>query len=85
MALRGAQKHYRIVDIHRRHFDETARLCDPGMNMDAVIDDIVESTPRVIDDVGGRLPRGFPMGVFDVVTSNAAKAAVALRRRARAR
>jgi len=55
------------------------------MNMEAIIDEVVESTPRVINDVGGRLPRGFPMGVFDIVTSNAAKAAVALRRNAHAR
>jgi serine/threonine-protein kinase HipA len=74
MALRGAQKHYRLADIGRRHFNATARLCGLGKDMDSIIDDVVERTPRVIDDVGAKLPKGFPMHVFDAITKGAAGA-----------
>jgi serine/threonine-protein kinase HipA len=46
MAMRGTQKHYRIADIGRRHFDAKARLCGFGRDMDAIIEDIVERTPE---------------------------------------
>jgi serine/threonine-protein kinase HipA len=81
MALRGTTKHYRIVDIDRRHFNATARLCGLGKDMDAIIDDVVERTPRVIDDVGARLPKGFPARVFDVITKEMSKAAKQMGRR----
>jgi serine/threonine-protein kinase HipA len=80
MALRGAQKHYRIADIDRRHFNATARLCGLGKDMESIIDDVVEKTPRVIDDVGSRLPKGFPERLFDVITKGAARAAEGLER-----
>ncbi len=68
MAVRGTQKHYRIADIGRRHFNATARLCGLGKNMDAIIDDVVERTAIVIDEVGARLPKGFPTRVFETTT-----------------
>jgi serine/threonine-protein kinase HipA len=80
MALRGTTKHYRIVEIERRHFNETARLCGLGKDMDGIIDDVVERTPGVIDDVGARLPRGFPGRLFDTVTEGLRKGAGQMRR-----
>jgi serine/threonine-protein kinase HipA len=79
MALRGAQKHYRLVDIRRRHFNEPARLCGLGRDMDAIIDDVVERTPHVIDTVAAKLPRGFPAQVFDTITKGLRRAADELR------
>jgi serine/threonine-protein kinase HipA len=81
MALRGTKKHYRIVEIERRHFSETARLCGLGTDMDGIIDDVVERTPGVIDDVGARLPKGFPARVFDAITEGLRKGAGQMRRR----
>ncbi len=68
MALRGTQKHYRLVEIGRRHFNATARLCGLGRDMDAIIDDVVEQTPKAIDEVGAQLTKGFPVRLFDVIT-----------------
>lgn len=68
MALRGTRKHYRIDEIGRRHFNETARLCGLGKDMNAIIDRIVEATPTVIEQVGASLPKGFPARVFDTIT-----------------
>ena len=81
MALRGTDKHYRIDPTDRRHFNETARRCGLGKDMEAIIDDVVERTPRVIDDVGAKLPKNFPMRLFEVITKGAARAAIQLARR----
>lgn len=40
MPLRGKNKHYRIVDVSRHHFNATARLC--GLNRD--MEDIITAT-----------------------------------------
>jgi serine/threonine-protein kinase HipA len=80
MALRGTQKHYRIADIRRRHFDATARLCGLGEGMDALVDEIVERTPGVIDEVGARLPRGFPARVFETIAAGLRKGAEEMQR-----
>lgn len=68
MALRAAQKHYRVADIGRRHFNATARLCGLGKDMDVIIDDVVERTRAVIAEIGGRLPKGFPTQLFEMIT-----------------
>jgi serine/threonine-protein kinase HipA len=67
MALHAKSKHYRIHDITRRHWTETARRCGFGRDMDDIIDDVRSRVPRVIDQVGGGLPRGFPARIFDAI------------------
>ncbi len=78
MALRGTKKHYRIDEIRRRHFDETARACGLGGEMEAIIAEVVAKTPAVIDAVAAALPKGFPEAVFESVTKGLAKSADAL-------
>lgn len=80
MALRGANKHYRIAEIARRHFNMTARQCGLGPDMEALITEVVEKTPAVIDEVGAKLPKGFPAELFDKITSGLQKAAKQLDR-----
>jgi serine/threonine-protein kinase HipA len=80
MAVRGTHKHYWIDEIDRRHFNATARLCGLGRDMDAIIDDVVDRTPRIIDEVGADLPTGFPARVFDVITKGTTGAAERLKR-----
>jgi len=75
MALRGKQKHYRIAEIRRRHFNVTARVCGLGENMERIISDVIEKTPLVIERIGGELPRGFPEELFDSITGGLARAA----------
>jgi serine/threonine-protein kinase HipA len=75
MALRGKNKHYRLVDIRRPHFTETAKLCGLGGDMGHIIDEVVASTPAIIDKVGAMLPRGFPEALFASVTTGLMKAA----------
>ena len=75
MVLRGTHKHYRIAEITRRHFNLAAQQCGLGSNMEPIIADVIASTPSVIERVGSNLPLGFPVKVFDVVTTELQKAA----------
>lgn len=74
MALRDGSKHYRVDAIRRRHFVATARAIGMGRAIEGLVDELAASTPRVIDAVGARLPGGFPMGLFESVTTGMRRA-----------
>jgi serine/threonine-protein kinase HipA len=80
MAVRGKGKHYRLVEIRRRHFNETARQCGLGVDMESIIADIVTKVPPAIESVAAKLPPGFPAKLFDSVTSRLDRAIRALER-----
>ncbi len=80
MALHGTNKHYKLAEIERRHFNATAQRCGLGTNMEPIIADVIDKTPSVIESVGAKLPRGFPEDVFDSVTTGLRKAAKELER-----
>jgi serine/threonine-protein kinase HipA len=65
MGVRDRNKHYRIAEIQRRHFNATAQQCGHGLDMEALIADIVARTPHVIEEVGRDLPESFPMQLFE--------------------
>lgn len=75
MALLGTNKHYRVAEISRRHFNLTAQRCGLGGDMEAIIADVIARTPAVVSSVGANLPPGFPGKVFEVVTKALLKAA----------
>lgn len=83
MAVRGKNKHYRIADIRRDHFNTTARACGLGHDMNDIIDEVVETTPLAIDQVGNNLPKGFPTSVFSSITAGLEKASRSLEAAAR--
>lgn len=60
MAIWGASKHYRMRDIKRSHFNETARLCRYRPTAEPLIEDILARTAAVIDTVANALPPQFP-------------------------
>jgi serine/threonine-protein kinase HipA len=82
MAVRGANKHYRVSEIERRHFNMTAQQCGFGPDMEPILEDVVTRTPAVIEGVGASLPKGFPEEVFVSVTGGLEKSAERLRRMA---
>ena len=69
MAMHGKNVHYRLKEIQRRHFNETARRCGLGDNMESIIQDIIERTPSVLSQAGSNLPQGFPAEVFDIIAT----------------
>lgn len=80
MALLGANKHYRVLEVSRRHFDLTARRCGFGGDMESIITDVIARTPAVVSAVGSNLPPSFPGEVFEVVTKALLKGAQQLER-----
>jgi serine/threonine-protein kinase HipA len=73
LALRGTHKHYRLAEIERRHWNAAAKACGFGLDMEALISEVIETAPRAIELVGAKLPRGFPEQLFDVITSGVLK------------
>lgn len=70
MAMRGKNKHYDLASIQRRHFIETAKKCGFGdIAMEAAVADIIALTPKVIEEVGRKLPESFPLHVFDSIAA----------------
>ncbi len=66
MAVEGKSRHYRWTDIHARHWIDTGKRC--GLtNMPALIAEIVEHTPSVIDRVASALPPTFPSQIADTI------------------
>ena len=64
----GLERHYRILDIHRRHFVETAVAA--GVNAttaNSLIDEIVEKTPKAIHAAVKTLPADFPGQLADSI------------------
>jgi serine/threonine-protein kinase HipA len=64
MAVRGKHTHYRLHDIQRRHFIETASRCGLGSGMEQIIDEVSGHSEAVLEQVGRTLPPGFPEDVF---------------------
>lgn len=75
MAVVGKNKHYRMADIQRRHFNSTAAKYFLRNDAEDVIERVLERTPGAIEAVAKRLPAGFPgqlaSAVFDGLTNAA--------------
>ncbi|HKY37624.1 MAG TPA: type II toxin-antitoxin system HipA family toxin [Polyangiaceae bacterium] len=82
MALHGKNRHYRLAEIRRHHFDATARLCGLGPDMSAIIEATIDATPKVIDRVEKELPSGFPARIFETITHGLLRASQTLKRAA---
>lgn len=70
----GDSNHYRVRDLQRRHFIESAKICRiDAEQMELIIDEVIADTPGVIDDVSNRLPTGFPQQVANSIFSGLQK------------
>jgi serine/threonine-protein kinase HipA len=83
MAVRGKRKHYRLSEIRRRHFNDAARACGFGRDMEDLISKMIEGTPGVIERVRAELSSDFPEHVFDTITNGLARSARTLANDAR--
>ncbi len=76
MALNGKNKHYTWNEIMPRHwFDEARKIGFPESEMQAIIDNSLNSINSVIDDVISRLPVGFPEDISNPIFDGIKKAA----------
>lgn len=77
----GKSRHYKISEIFRRHWLQTAKLARFSQaEMEAILDDVYESTPAVIDSVRKKLPKGFPKEVAETIFSGMMSSLSALRK-----
>jgi serine/threonine-protein kinase HipA len=82
MAVRTRNAHWRVKDIHRRHWLELGTrhgvVSAEGQPAQAVIDDLVARTPEVLAQVRALLPPGFPAEVADSIFTGVEEAATRL-------
>jgi serine/threonine-protein kinase HipA len=69
MAVEGGNRHYLIHDIHRWHWIGMAESLGLGDRAAAMIEDLIERTPRALDALTKRLPEDFPAALFDNVAN----------------
>ncbi len=68
MAVRGSANYYRLETIQRRHWIAQAQQVGLGAAAaERLIEEIIESTQSVIDEVGKLLPDDFPMDMAEAV------------------
>ena len=67
MAVRGKNPHWKMRDVLRRHWNESARRNGMGDSAETILADLLEKTPGVIATVGARLPPEFPAHVAELI------------------
>ena len=75
MALEGKNRHYRWVEISRRHLERTAHQCGIGDEGQQIIEQLINETPSVVEKVRGALPRDFPPAQSQAILDGVAAAA----------
>lgn len=78
MALLGKNRHYEMDTIFRRHFNSTARQLWQGENAEPIIQELLDRTPSVIENVRARLPDGFSVHVANTILAGLEQAAKSL-------
>lgn len=67
MAVEGANRHYRLREIHRWHWVAMAERLGLETDIGALIDALIAQTPVALERVGDRLPQGFPDDLYVAV------------------
>ena len=67
MAFRSRNAHYKLKDIHPRHFYSAAKKLGLASEVGSIIEEILAATPKVISSVAAILPAGFPQRVADSI------------------
>jgi serine/threonine-protein kinase HipA len=64
----GEGRHYKIRDIFRRHFMQTAKLCRfDSDEMNNIIDETISAVPFVLGRVSQNLSKKFPAKVAESI------------------
>lgn len=65
----GNNRHYRIHEVQRRHFEQTAARAGVAHPTAArVFEDLAEGLPNAVAELSGRLPADFPARIWDAIT-----------------
>ena len=77
MAVRGKNPHSKLDEIKPRHWDAVAKLAGIG-DARAIISDLFEKAPGVLQKVGELIPVDFPAHVHDRIFGGVERSAQAL-------
>lgn len=82
MALRTRNTHWRVHEIQRRHWLEVGRrngvITHEGQDAAAIVDDLIERTPAVLQAARDKVPKGFPLRVAESILIGVQAAAAVL-------
>lgn len=78
MAVLGKNRHYKMHEIQRRHFNSTAHKVGFALTAEPIINEILARTPAVINEVQADLPQDFSQQVADSILTGLQQAAAAL-------
>ncbi|EFB0118202.1 type II toxin-antitoxin system HipA family toxin, partial [Salmonella enterica] len=68
MAVRGSSNYYHIYRVQRRHWINQGELNGLGRRqVESMMDDIISSTPEVIERVSALLPESFPSELAECI------------------
>lgn len=70
MAVKGKNRHYKLVDIRPSHFIAMGKRAGMGDAMVSVIQNLITKTPDVIQSVSQRLPENYPHDVLNAICEN---------------
>lgn len=69
--MRSKNVHWKVRDMKRRHWESIGKsfgiFAPDGRPVGAVINDLIERTPRVIQVVSAQLPSNFPPDLADSI------------------
>lgn len=80
MAVRAGNAHYKMGEIMRRHWNDTAKANAVGADFEPAIRRFIAHAPKAIDEVQAQLPNDFPAQVSDTIFEGLLKQADTLRR-----
>ncbi len=69
MAVRSKNAHWHMDKILRRHWNAMARRCGFGISAEEVIQELIETTPAVIEAIERNLPDEFPAQLAESILS----------------
>ncbi|SBV37509.1 regulator with hipB [uncultured Stenotrophomonas sp.] len=75
MAVAGKNRHRKLMQIRRRHWNETARACGIAEGAEPWIAQLLEQVEPAIATVRARLPPGFPDSVATPIFNGLRKSA----------
>lgn len=78
MALWGKNRHYRMPEIRRHHFNTVATTLGYGANMEGILAEVLNDLPGAVERVQAALPLGFSARVAERVLGGVQDAAGSL-------
>ncbi len=79
MSVVGKNRHRMLLDIRRRHWNETARACGVGAGAEPWLEDLLAKVEPAITSVAAQLPPDFPVDVAHAIFDGLRRAADRLR------